>query len=84
MKDSRKLPDELLSGVHTAVTNARKEQARVVISFGRQNTGMQIGVNHGAISGITSGKNVVDSIVIASKSNSLSDRADGCARRIFR
>jgi hypothetical protein len=26
-----------------------------VISFGRQNTGMQIGLNHGAISGIAFG-----------------------------
>ena len=54
--ESRKLLEELRSGIHTAATNARKDQARVVISFGTQNKGMQIGVNHGAISGITFGK----------------------------
>jgi septal ring factor EnvC (AmiA/AmiB activator) len=56
LKNSRALLDELLSGIHIAATNAREDQARVVISFGRQNTGMQIGVNHGGISGITFGK----------------------------
>jgi septal ring factor EnvC (AmiA/AmiB activator) len=56
LKDSRTLLDELLSGIHTAATNARKDEARVVISFGNRNEGMQIGVSHGAISGITFGK----------------------------
>lgn len=55
LKDSRTLLDELLSGIHIAATNARKDQAWVVVSFG-QNNGVQIGVNQGAISGITFGK----------------------------
>ena len=53
--ESRKLLEELLSGIHAAAVNARKDQAQaqVVNNFGGQNEGMQIGVSYGAISGIT-------------------------------
>jgi septal ring factor EnvC (AmiA/AmiB activator) len=54
--ESRKLLQELLSGIHTAAANARKDNAQVVINFGGQNEGMQIGASYGTISGITFGK----------------------------
>jgi hypothetical protein len=53
---SRKLLEELASGIQTAATNVQKGQARVVNNFGNQNEGMQIGVSYGPISGITFGK----------------------------
>jgi hypothetical protein len=53
--DSRKLLKELLSGIQTAAANTQKDRAQVINNFGDQNEGMQIGVNHGAIS-FTSGK----------------------------
>ncbi|KXX74515.1 Leucine zipper putative tumor suppressor 3 [Madurella mycetomatis] len=45
LAESRKLLEELLSGIHTAAVNARKDQAlaQVVNNFGGQNEGMQIG-----------------------------------------
>jgi hypothetical protein len=54
--ESRKLLQELLSGIHTAAANAWKDNAQVVINFGGQNEGMQIGASYGTISGITFGK----------------------------
>ncbi|KAK4148824.1 leucine zipper putative tumor suppressor 3 [Chaetomidium leptoderma] len=54
--ESRKLLQDLLSGMHTAAVNARKDQGQVVNNFGGQNEGMQIGVSYGAISGITFGR----------------------------
>lgn len=54
--ESRKLLEELLSGIHTAAADARKDQAGVVNNFGNQNQGMQIGEFHGTMSGITFGK----------------------------
>jgi hypothetical protein len=54
--ESRKLLAELLLGIQTAAANARNDEARVVNDFGNENEGMQIGVNHGGISGITFGK----------------------------
>ncbi|KAK4205894.1 hypothetical protein QBC37DRAFT_381652 [Rhypophila decipiens] len=54
--ESRKLLEELLSGIQAAAVDARKDQAQVVNNFGGQNEGMQIGVSYGAISGITFGK----------------------------
>ena len=54
--ESRKLLQELLSGIHTAAANARKDNAQVVNNFGGQNEGMQIGASYGTISGITFGK----------------------------
>jgi septal ring factor EnvC (AmiA/AmiB activator) len=54
--ESRKLFEELLSGIRTATANARNDQARVVNNFGSQNEGMQIGVFNGTMSGITFGK----------------------------
>jgi septal ring factor EnvC (AmiA/AmiB activator) len=54
--ESRKLLEELLSGIQATAANARKDQAQVVNNFGGQNEGMQIGVSYGAISGITFGK----------------------------
>ncbi|KAK4119842.1 hypothetical protein N657DRAFT_674661 [Parathielavia appendiculata] len=56
LRESRTLLDELLSGIHTAAANARKDQAQVVNNFGSQNGGMQIGVLNGTMSGITFGK----------------------------
>ncbi|KAK4031844.1 hypothetical protein C8A01DRAFT_51205 [Parachaetomium inaequale] len=54
--ESRKLLQELLSGIHTAAANARKDNAHVVNNFGGQNEGIQIGASYGTISGITFGK----------------------------
>jgi septal ring factor EnvC (AmiA/AmiB activator) len=54
--ESRKLLQELLSGIHTAAANARKDNVQVVNNFGGQNEGMQIGASYGTISGITFGK----------------------------
>ncbi|KAK4170602.1 hypothetical protein QBC36DRAFT_341567 [Triangularia setosa] len=56
LRESRKLLEELLSGIHTAAANARKDRGQIVNNFGDQNEGMQIGVSYGAISGITFGK----------------------------
>jgi septal ring factor EnvC (AmiA/AmiB activator) len=49
--ESRKLLEQLLSGIHTAAMDARREQAQaqVVNNFGAQNEGMQVGVSYGAI-----------------------------------
>ncbi|KAK4186674.1 hypothetical protein QBC35DRAFT_500653 [Podospora australis] len=54
--ESRKLLEELLSGIKTAAANTRKDQAQVVSNFGSQNQGIQTSVNYGGISGITFGK----------------------------
>ncbi|KAK4139100.1 uncharacterized protein C8A04DRAFT_40987 [Dichotomopilus funicola] len=54
--ESRKLLQELLSGIHTAAENAQKDNAHVVNNFGGQKKGMQIGANYGTISGITFGR----------------------------
>ncbi|KAK4159492.1 hypothetical protein QBC43DRAFT_129563 [Cladorrhinum sp. PSN259] len=54
--ESRKLLEELLSGIKTAAANTRKDQSQVVNNFGGQNEGMQIGVSYGVISGIVFGK----------------------------
>jgi predicted negative regulator of RcsB-dependent stress response len=54
--ESRKLLEELLSGIHTAAADARKNLGRVINNFGSQNEGMQIGVFNGTMSGITFGK----------------------------
>lgn len=56
LRESRKLLDGLLSGIHTAAANARKDQARVVNNFGNQNEGMQIGEFNGTMRDITFGK----------------------------
>jgi hypothetical protein len=39
--ESRKLLEELLSGIYTATVNARKDQAQVINNFGNQ--GLQVG-----------------------------------------
>ena len=55
--ESRKLFEELLTGIQAAAINARKDQAQVVNNtLGSLNEGMQIGISYGAISGITFGK----------------------------
>jgi hypothetical protein len=52
---SRKLLQELLAVTQAAVANAIGDQSRVVVTFGKQNAGLQIAVNSGPIS-ITFGK----------------------------
>ncbi|KAK4250174.1 hypothetical protein C7999DRAFT_38882 [Corynascus novoguineensis] len=54
LRESRKLLDELLSGIRTAAAGARRDQG-LIINFGNQNTGMQVGVSYGTIH-FTSGK----------------------------
>lgn len=54
--ESRKLLKELLTVIHTAATNTRADQGQVINTFGDGNEGMQIGVSHGNISGITFGR----------------------------
>ena len=54
--ESRKLLEELLSGIHTAAANVRKDHAQVVNNFGGHNQGMQVGVSNAPISGLTFGK----------------------------
>ncbi|KAK4179435.1 hypothetical protein QBC36DRAFT_74157, partial [Triangularia setosa] len=56
LRESRKLLEELLSSIHTAAANARKDRGQIVNNFGDRNEGMQIGVSYGAIGGITFGK----------------------------
>ncbi|KAH7127261.1 hypothetical protein EDB81DRAFT_907414 [Dactylonectria macrodidyma] len=56
LSESRKLLEELLSVIQTAAANARTDQGRVINTFGDGNEGMQIGVSHCTISGITFGR----------------------------
>ncbi len=56
MGGSRKLLEDLLFGLQATAANVRKEQPQVINTFGDLHQGMQFGVNHGAISGITFGK----------------------------
>ncbi len=55
--ESRKLLEELLSGIYTATVNARKDQAQVINNFGNQ--GLQAGQSYAPIhpeSNLPSGK----------------------------
>ena len=52
---SRTLLEDLLKGIQAAAADARNDKAQVVNNFGSQGEGMQIGVNHGGISGISFG-----------------------------
>ncbi|KAB5526355.1 hypothetical protein GE09DRAFT_469981 [Coniochaeta sp. 2T2.1] len=49
--ESRKLLEQLLSGIHTGAMDARgdRAQAQVVNNFGGQNEGMEVGVSYGTI-----------------------------------
>jgi septal ring factor EnvC (AmiA/AmiB activator) len=49
--ESRKLLEQLLSGIHTAAMDARRKQAQaqVVNNFGGQNEGMQVAVSYGRL-----------------------------------
>lgn len=52
---SRTLLEDLLQGIQAAATDARNEKAQVVNNFGSLGEGMQMGVNHGSMSGFSFG-----------------------------
>ena len=59
LKASRALLPELLSRIRSGKIEkipGEGQDVSTIVSFGSQNTGFQVGISHGAISGVTVGK----------------------------